>query len=104
MIADLQALHDQSDYASANVRCYGHIPPKIRKRPQKLRAGYDKLWADLIQADAAGRLEPGLDPVALRYALIGMLNWTLEWRGPGGPSPKAPGTSFFAIAFDGAGP
>jgi AcrR family transcriptional regulator len=103
MIAHLEALHDKADYASANVRCFGHMPPAIKKRLQVLRNGYDDLWAGLIdKAGAAGRLPPGLDRVALRYGLIGMLNWTLEWRRPGGPSLVALGNSFYEIAFQGA--
>lgn len=85
------------------MRCFGHMPPAIKKRLQVLRNGYDDLWAGLIEeASAAGRLSPGLDRVALRYGLIGMLNRTLEWRRPGGPSLAALGNSFYAIAFQGA--
>jgi AcrR family transcriptional regulator len=103
MIAHLQALHAKSDYASANVRCFGHMPPEIRKRLQVQRTAYDDLWARLIEAaQAAGRLRPDLDPLALRYAVIGMLNWTLEWRHGNAGSLKALGNSFFAIAFEGA--
>ena len=104
MRAHLQALHDKGDYASANVRCYAHMPPEIRTRLQALRAGYDELWTGLIEAArAAGRIRPDLDLAALRYAVIGMLNWTLEWRRPAGHSVKALAGNFFLIAFEGAG-
>lgn len=103
MIAHLQALHEKGDYASANIRCYSHVPPDVKKRLRAVRAAYEDLWADLIEkARLAECLKPDVDPLALRYALIGMLNWTLEWRRPGGPAPKDLGAMFFRIAFAGA--
>jgi AcrR family transcriptional regulator len=102
MIAHLQALHERGDYASANIRCYNHVPSDVKKRLRKIRASYEEYWEGLIaRASAAGRLKDGTDLVALRYALIGMLNWTLEWRKSSSPTPKDLGEAFFRIAFTG---
>lgn len=103
MIAHLKALHDKSDYASANVRCFVHMPAEVRKRLRAQRQTYDQLWADLIDAaQASRRLKEGIDPVALRVAIIGMLNWTLEWQRTTGPVLETLGDQFFTIAFEGA--
>jgi AcrR family transcriptional regulator len=102
MIAHLQALHVRGDYASANIRCYNHVPPDVKRRLRRIRASYEEFWEGLIAcASAAGRLKDGTDPVALRYALIGMLNWTLEWRKSSSPTPKDLGDALFRIAFEG---
>lgn len=103
MTAHMQALHESGDYASANIRCYSHVPDDMKKRLRKVRATYDDLWGDLIEAAArAGRLAPGIDTRALRYALIGMMNWTLEWRRPADDSPDALAGQLYRVAFEGA--
>lgn len=103
MIAHLEALHAKSDYAAANVRCFRHMPPQVRKRLLAQRRGYEDVWIKLLtQAKEAGRLRPDIDLVALRFAVIGMLNWTLEWRRADSGPLKALGNSFFEMAFEGA--
>ncbi|ADZ69500.1 TetR/AcrR family transcriptional regulator [Polymorphum gilvum] len=103
MTAHLKALHDRGDYASANIRCYAHVPPDVKDRLRKVRATYEDLWAGLIAAArAAGRIRAEVDPPALRYALIGMMNWTLEWRRGASPSAEDLAAQFYAIAFAGA--
>lgn len=103
ILAHLLALHEQGDYASANIRCYGHVPTEVKDRLRRQRTGYEDLWSGLIaDAGAAGRLRPDCDLQALRYALIGMMNWTLEWRRPSDPAPTDLAEQFFRIAFDGA--
>jgi len=101
--AHLQALHESGDYASANIRCFNHVPAEIKQRLRKVRERYNADWRRLIQrARAAGRLEPDVDEEALRYGLFGVMNWTLEWLRPGGQPPDQLGAMFFRILFHGA--
>jgi AcrR family transcriptional regulator len=101
--AHLQALHESGDYASANIRCFNHVPGEIKQRLRKVRERYNADWRKLIDhARAAGRLDPDVDDEALRYGLFGVMNWTLEWLRPGGPLPDQLGAMFYKILFNGA--
>lgn len=101
--AHLQALHESGDYASANIRCFNHVPREIKQRLRKVRERYDADWSKLInRARAAGCLDADIDDEALRYALFGVMNWTLEWLRSGGPLPNELGAMFFRILFRGA--
>lgn len=103
IVAHLQALHDSGDYASANIRCFAHVPEEMKRRLRKVREQYEADWRELIsKAREAGRLDKDIDEDALRYALFGVLNWTLEWLRAGGPSPDQLGQMFFRIMFKGA--
>jgi TetR/AcrR family transcriptional regulator, cholesterol catabolism regulator len=101
--AHLRALRDSGDYASANIRCFAHVPAEMRRRLRKVREAYEADWRELIEsARAAGRLDSGVDDDALRYGLFGIMNWTLEWLRPGGPPPDELADMFFRIMFRGA--
>lgn len=101
--AHLHALHESGDYASANIRCFNHVPDEVKQRLRNVRERYNTDWRKLIdQARAAGCLDPEIDDEALRYGLFGVMNWTLEWLRPGGPLPDDLGAMFFRILFHGA--
>jgi AcrR family transcriptional regulator len=101
--AHLQALHESGDYASANIRCFNHVPDEIKQRLRRVRERYNTDWRKLIgQARAAECLDTEIDDEALRYALFGAMNWTLEWLRPSGPLPDDLGAMFFRILFHGA--
>lgn len=101
--AHLRALQDSGDYASANIRCFAHVPAEMRRRLRKVREGYEADWRSLIaRARTAGRLAADVDDDALRYGLFGIMNWTLEWLRPGGPLPDELADMFFRIMFRGA--
>lgn len=100
--AHLRALRDSGDYASANIRCFAHVPPEMRRRLRKVRQGYEADWRKLLaRARQSGALIADIDDDALRYGLFGVMNWTLEWLRPGGPAPDALGAMFFRIMFHG---
>jgi TetR/AcrR family transcriptional regulator, cholesterol catabolism regulator len=101
--AHLQALHESGDYASANIRCFNHVPAEMKQRLRKIRERYSTDWRKLIdRARAAGRLDADIDDEALLYGLFGVMNWTLEWLRPGGRLPEDLGVMFFRILFHGA--
>ena len=103
MEVHLSTLHDKSDYASAHIRCFAHVPRDIRRRLRDVRAEYDRVWVGLIaEAQAAGDLDPDVDATTLKLALFGMMNWTLEWPGAAGTAPGELADRFFRIAIDGA--
>lgn len=101
--AHLMALHVSGDYASANIRCFTHVPDEMKLRMRKVRKRYEADWRKLIgTAREAGRLAEDVDDDALRYVLFGAMNWTLEWLRRGNPSPDRLGEMFFRILFNGA--
>lgn len=103
MEVHLATLHDRSDYASAHIRCFAHVPPDIRRRLRAVRGRYEAVWTDLLEnARAAGDIAESIDLHTLKFALIGMMNWTLEWRVPVGAGPTELADRFFRIAFGGA--
>ena len=103
IVAHLQALHNSGDYASANIRCFAHVPDDMKRQLRTVRKRYESDWRKLIaKARKAGRLADDVDDDALRYGLFGVMNWTLEWLRWGGPSPEELGAMFFRIVFGGA--
>ncbi|MBO6838704.1 MAG: TetR/AcrR family transcriptional regulator [Alphaproteobacteria bacterium] len=103
MECHLRTLHEQSDYASAHIRCFAHVPPEIRHRLRKVREEYDGVCVQLLKdAEDAGSLAEGIDPHFLRMALFGLLNWTLEWRLPPDRSLEDLTNQFYRIVFEGA--
>jgi TetR/AcrR family transcriptional regulator, cholesterol catabolism regulator len=56
----------------------------------------------LADAQEAGALAPDIDLVPLKFALIGMMNWTLEWRMAPGTAPVDLADRFYRIAIEGA--
>ena len=72
-----------SDYASAQARIVGQVPPEVLKGHQADQRKYGAYWNELIEAAAdAGQLRPGTDLFVARMLLFGALNWTAEWYEP----------------------
>lgn len=73
-----------SEFTSANIRIYGMLPEGIRSRHRPLRHQYAKVWDRLLrEAQTAGALRSDIKVVPLRQAMLGALNWTVEWFDPG---------------------
>jgi AcrR family transcriptional regulator len=76
----LIALLQESVYTSANIRIYGQLPERIKKRHRPLRRAYAKYWDDmLVNAQRAGEIRPEILIVPLRRFILGAMNWTVEW-------------------------
>ena len=72
-----------SDYTTAAIRNAGQVPDYIRIRYSTEAAKYGEVWRRLLQdAAQAGRLRPGLEPLAARMLVLGALNWAAEWWDP----------------------
>ncbi len=79
----LHALLELDDYTGANIRIFGHVPPRVRQATMRQREDYEQWWRDLL-ADAASRgaIQPGTDLRLLRLLLLGAMNWSVEWHKP----------------------
>ncbi|MBC7032147.1 TetR/AcrR family transcriptional regulator, partial [Salmonella enterica subsp. enterica serovar Enteritidis] len=59
------------------------LPKKVRARHQPIRHKYANLWDDCLRkAQEAGELRSDIKVVPLRQAMLGALNWTVEWFNP----------------------
>ena len=78
--AHLVTLLQESDYTSANMRVYGQLPERIKKRHRPLRRAYGKYWDDMLaDAQRAGEIRSEILIVPLRRFILGAMNWTVEW-------------------------
>ena len=78
----LVALLEVSDFTSANIRIYGQLPERLKKRHRPLRRAYARYWDQLfLDARRAGESRADIEIVPLRVFVLGALNWTVEWFG-----------------------
>lgn len=76
-------LFARSEFSSANLRIYGHLPEKVRARHRPIRHDYSRVWdKSLNMAREAGKIRPDIEIVPLRQVMLGALNWTVEWFDP----------------------
>ena len=78
--AHLVALHDASDFTSANIRIYGQLPERLKGPHRAIRRAYARYWDRLLSdAQKAGEIRADIELIPLRIFVIGALNWTVEW-------------------------
>jgi TetR/AcrR family transcriptional regulator, cholesterol catabolism regulator len=83
MVAHLETLLDESDYTSAHIHCFPYVPEGLRRKLNGERQEYEEVWRRLLDdASRQGALAPGVDRAAARLAILGALNWSLEWYDP----------------------
>jgi AcrR family transcriptional regulator len=78
--AHLVALHDASDFTSANIRIYGQLPERLKSPHRAIRRAYARYWDRLLSdAQKAGEIRSDIELIPLRIFVLGALNWTVEW-------------------------
>jgi TetR/AcrR family transcriptional regulator, cholesterol catabolism regulator len=81
--AHLETLWQESDFTSAHIRCIHTAPASVRDSLHQVRRDYETVWRNLIgEAARASALAPGAEPTTVRLAILGALNWSLEWFDP----------------------
>jgi AcrR family transcriptional regulator len=100
-IAHLEGLLDSGnsagDYAQVVIRVRPGDAPSVADELVRLRDGYERLLADLVQALPLAR---GVDRRSVRLMLLGALNWTQTWYHPGRDGPRAIARRFVALLRD----
>lgn len=87
--AHMAHLFRASEFTSANIRIYGMLPEEIRSRHRPIRHEYGRIWDQMLrEAQKAGTLRSDIKVVPLRQAILGALNWTVEWFDPGKASDR----------------
>jgi AcrR family transcriptional regulator len=104
MVTHLSALLRHGDYTSANIRIFGQIPEEIRARHLEVRHVYEAFWRQLLnEARAAGEIRADVDLRLARLAILGALNWSIEWYRSEGATIEAIAGTFANLVFDGVG-
>ena len=86
--AHVRCVLDEVDGASAHV-AVDALPPALRRKIAAKRDRYERAVRRLV-ADGveAGEFRP-CDPTLVARALLGALNWTVQWYRPGGRTTPA---------------
>lgn len=72
-----------SDYASAQTKIIGQVPPELAEPHFESQRAYGAYWHELLLAvHATGRMRDGIDLFDARMLAFGAMNWTSEWFDP----------------------
>ncbi len=100
--AHVQSVIGISDLASATIKLFGQVPDEVWARVLVHQRAYGAVWRDLLSdARDAGLLRADVDLAAMRMAILGALNWTVEWYQPGGASPERLAKDIGTMVLDG---
>jgi len=80
----LVALHGGGDEQAVVIQEWRSLSAKPRKRVVALRDEVEAMWREVLDEAAAAGLVTG-DLRLLRLAMLGALNWTLQWYQRDGP-------------------
>lgn len=83
IVGHLEALHGRSDEVAVVLSEWRSLSPASRRRIVKLRDRVDAMWDEAL-ANAAKAGLVGGDLKLLRLALLGAMNWSLQWYAPKG--------------------
>jgi len=83
--AHTEMLLEDSDYAQVIVRVFPDDVPSSHARLTSLRDGYEERFRAIIETLP---LPGGANRTALRFTLLGALNWSKSWYRPGGMNPR----------------
>ncbi len=79
----LEALHGTRDETAVVLSEWRNLAPKSRRRMVKLRDQVDSMWDEALHEAVAAGMVQG-DVRLLRLAMLGSLNWSLQWYSPKG--------------------
>jgi AcrR family transcriptional regulator len=96
-------LHDEEDFASANLKILQQVPPAIRERHVRQDRAYADYVSTIIDEIAAKHgLAPGVDGSILRMLTFGAMNWSISWYDPKGRTPGQIADQLMTIVRRGA--
>lgn len=83
IVGHLEALHGRSDEVAVVLSEWRSLSARSRRRIVKQRDRVDAMWDEALGAAAQAGLVGG-DTKLLRLALLGAMNWSLQWYTPRG--------------------
>jgi AcrR family transcriptional regulator len=103
LVAHTRFLHDEEDFASANLKILQQVPPAIRERHVKQDREYGRFVAGIIDDIARTHgLAPGIDASMLRMLCFGALNWSISWYQPKGDGAEQMARQLMTLVRRGA--
>ena len=85
----LLLLLQQGDTASATIKLIWQVPADVREHAMAQQRAYGALWSRLLSdARRAGAIRADVDLSVVRMAILGALNWALDWYAPQRGHPK----------------
>lgn len=102
MEAYLQAMLEHRDLASVLLLEHRSLEPQYRARHIPRRDRFERLWRDLIQSGVDEGTFTCSDPALASRALLGVMNWSINWYRPDGNlSPEAIADHFAQLFLNG---
>jgi AcrR family transcriptional regulator len=86
MIAYLDIITANQNLASVLLLEYRSLAPDLRRQHVMRRDRFEHLWRDLILEGKHAGVFQCEDPSIAGRAILGVLNWTVTWYRPDGPS------------------
>lgn len=77
-IGHLRALHGGGDEQAVVISEMRSLSPRARRRVVRLRDEVEGMWREVLKEAKAAKLVRG-DLQLLRLAMLGAINWTLQW-------------------------
>jgi hypothetical protein len=97
------AIVGRSDYATAQARIVGSLPPELARAHRKDQRAYGDYWRDLFAAaQQAGEIDGEVDVFIAQMLTFGAMNWTSEWFRPDrGTTPEELADQAVQLLFHG---
>ncbi len=95
----LGSLAEHADLAAVLLLEHRSLNPEYHDRHIPRRDRFERLWRDLIQEGVEGGVFRATDPSMAARALLGVMNWTITWYRPEGPSSIEQISDHFAALF-----
>lgn len=99
MRAYLQVILDHRDLASVLLLEHRSLEPQYRARHIPRRDRFERLWRDLIQAGVDEGVFVCSDPAMASRALLGVMNWSINWYRPDGSLSSGEIADLYAQLF-----
>lgn len=100
--AHLLAVLSSTDANSASIKMIGQVPPDIRERLLVGQRAYGDLWRGMLtDARDAGDLRDDVDLSIVRMAIMGALNWSVEWYHADKGNPEKIAADMAVVMLDG---
>lgn len=86
MVAYLDIISAQQNLAAVLLLEYRSLPPNLRQQHVLQRDQFEHIWRDLIVEGMQAGTFSCDDPSLAGRAILGVLNWSVTWYRPDGPS------------------
>lgn len=91
-----------NSYTAAFLKIYSQVPEEVKKRHRPILREFFEIWRRIIRTgQAAGEIRDDLDPAIMRLAIVGSIQWSVEWLQPETSSADVLGDQMAKLFFSG---